>query len=258
MKKFALGIDIGGSGIKGAIVDLKTGEFATDRVRIPTPQPATPQAVADVVKQIVDTFADQLGDGPIGITVPAIVMHGVTRSAANIDPAWVDAPAGQIFESLLGRDITIVNDADAAGVAEVRYGAAKNHPGLVIVTTLGTGIGTALIYDGVLIPNAELGHIEIGGVNAESMAAASVREREQLSYEEWAKRLDPYYQRLEFLTSPDLFVVGGGVSKDWDKFGPLLKLKTPIIPAKLRNKAGIIGAALAAKDSAEHPEPLHK
>ena len=246
MKKFALGIDIGGSGIKGAIVDLKTGEFATDRLRIPTPQPATPQAVADVVKEIVDSFAAQLDDGPIGITVPAIVTHGVTRSAANIDPAWVDAPAEQIFESLLGRDITLVNDADAAGVAEVRYGAAKKHPGLVIVTTLGTGIGTALIYDGVLIPNAELGHIEIGGVDAESVAAASVREREQLSYEEWATRLDPFYQRLEFLTSPDLFVVGGGVSENHEKFIPLLNLRTPIIPASLQNKAGIVGGACAA------------
>ena len=137
MKKFALGIDIGGSGIKGAIVDLKTGEFATDRLRIPTPQPATPQAVADVVKEIVDSFAAQLDDGPIGITVPAIVTHGVTRSAANIDPAWVDAPAEQIFESLLGRDITLVNDADAAGVAEVRYGAARGARGLTILTTLG-------------------------------------------------------------------------------------------------------------------------
>ena len=257
MKKFALGIDIGGSGIKGAIVDLKTGEFATDRLRIPTPQPATPQAVADVVKEIVDSFAAQLDDGPIGITVPAIVTHGVTRSAANIDPAWVDAPAEQIFESLLGRDITLVNDADAAGVAEVRYGAAKKHPGLVIVTTLGTGIGTALIYDGVLIPNAELGHIEIGGVDAESVAAASVREREQLSYEEWAtERLQPYYSHIEMLFSPDLFVTGGGVSKDWDKWGPLLKLKTPMVPAKLRNRAGIIGAALAAKDAVEHPDVL--
>ncbi len=256
MKKFALGIDIGGSGIKGAIVDLKTGEFATDRLRIPTPQPATPQAVADVVKEIVDSFAAQLDDGPIGITVPAIVTHGVTRSAANIDPAWVDAPAEQIFESLLGRDITLVNDADAAGVAEVRYGAAKKHPGLVIVTTLGTGIGTALIYDGVLIPNAELGHIEIGGVDAESVAAASVREREQLSYEEWATRLDPFYQRLEFLTSPDLFVVGGGVSKNSDKFLPLLHLTTEIIPAQLRNAAGIVGAAYLSAQRRAHPDAL--
>ena len=256
MKKHALGIDIGGSGIKGAIVDLKKGEFVTDRIRIPTPQPAKPQAVAGVVKQIVDQFADQLGDGPIGITVPAIVSHGVTRSAANIDPAWVDAPAEQIFEDVLGRDILLANDADAAGVAEVRYGAAKKHPGLVIVTTLGTGIGTALIYNGVLIPNAELGHIEVDGQDAESFAAASVREREDLSFEDWAQRLQRYYSRVEFLMSPDLFVVGGGVSKHSDKFLPLLKLHTPIIPAELRNAAGIVGAAYLADQRRKHPDAL--
>ncbi len=256
MKKHALGIDIGGSGIKGAIVDLKKGELATDRLRIPTPQPATPQAVAGVVKQIVDHFADQLGDGPIGITVPAIVSHGVTRSAANIDPSWVDAPAEKIFEDLLGRDITLANDADAAGVAEVRYGAAKKHPGLVIVTTLGTGIGTALIYNGVLIPNAELGHMEVNGKDAETVAAASVRERENLSFEDWAKRLQPFYARLEFLMSPDMFVVGGGVSKHSDKFLPLLDLKTPIVPAQLRNAAGIVGAAYLAAQRRKHPDAL--
>lgn len=258
MKKYALGIDIGGSGIKGAIVDLKEGAFATDRLRIPTPQPATPEAVAGVVKQIVDHFAEQLGEGPIGITVPAIVSHGVTRSAANIDPSWVDAPAEQIFEDLLGRDITLANDADAAGVAEVHYGAAKQHPGLVLVTTLGTGIGTALIYDGVLIPNAELGHIEIDGTDAETVAAASVRERENLSFEEWAARLQPYYARLEFLMSPDMFVVGGGVSKHSAKFLPLLDLRTPIVPAVLRNAAGIVGAAHLAAERRQHPDMLKK
>lgn len=256
MKKHALGIDIGGSGIKGAIVDLKKGEFATERIRIPTPQPATPQAVAGVVKQIVDQLSDQLGKGPIGITVPAVVTHGVTRSAANIDPTWVDAPAEKIFEDLLGRDIVLVNDADAAGVAEVRYGAAKKHPGLVIVTTLGTGIGTALIHNGVLIPNAELGHIEIDGKDAESFAAASVRDKQHLSYEDWAARLQKYYEKLEFLTWPDLIVVGGGVSKNADKFLPLLNLNTKIIPAELRNAAGIVGAAYLAQQRRKHPDAL--
>lgn len=256
MKKRALGIDIGGSGIKGAIVNLKKGEFVTDRIRIDTPQPATPEAVAAVVKQIVDQFASKLGDGPIGITVPAIVTHGVTRSAANIDPSWVDAPAEKIFEDLLGRDITLVNDADAAGVAETHFGAAKKQPGLVLVTTLGTGIGTAMIYNGVLIPNAELGHIEIDGKDAESQAAASVRERQKLSYADWATRLDAYYQKLEFLTSPDLIVVGGGVSKNADKFLPLLNLKTRIVPAELRNAAGIVGAAYLAADRRKHPDAL--
>lgn len=256
--RHALGIDIGGSGIKGAIVDLKHGEFSTDRLRIPTPQPATPEAVAGVVGEIADHFAEELGDGPIGITIPAIVAHGVTRSAANIDDTWIDAPAEAIFTQQLGRSVTLVNDADAAGVAEVRWGAAKRHPGLVIVTTLGTGIGTALIHNGVLIPNAELGHIEIGGVDAETMAAASVREREGLDFPEWAERLQAYYSTLEFLLAPDLLVVGGGVSKKADKFLPLLSLRTPIVPAQLRNAAGIVGAAWLAKERMDHPDELSK
>ena len=258
-RNVALGIDIGGSGIKGALVDLDAGDFASDRLRIETPQESTPANVAAVVGEIVTNFADELGDGPIGLTIPAIVQHGVTLSAANIHPSWVNCPAQQIFADALGRDVVLVNDADAAGVAEVKFGAAGGNPGLVIVTTLGTGIGSAIIYRGVLVPNSELGHLEIDGYDAEKRAASSAKDREALSYEKWAtKRLQRYYSHVEMLLSPDLFVVGGGVSKDWDKFGPLLKLKTPIIPAKLRNKAGIIGAALAAKDSAEHPEPLHK
>lgn len=254
--RHALGIDIGGSGIKGAIVDLKKGEFTTDRLRIDTPQPATPEAVAAVVKQIVDHFADDLGDAPIGITVPAVVTHGVTRSAANIDPTWVDAPAEKIFEDLLGRNIRLFNDADAAGIAEVRWGAAKDHPGTVIVTTLGTGIGTALIHQGVLVPNAELGHIEVDGVDAEKRAAASVREREKLSYEDWVVRLQRYYETLEFLLWPDLIVVGGGVSKNADKFLPHLKLNAEIVPAHLRNAAGIVGAAWLAAEEEVHPDVL--
>ncbi|MFV0451029.1 MAG: polyphosphate--glucose phosphotransferase [Propioniciclava sp.] len=252
----ALGIDIGGSGIKGAVVDLKRGKFTTDRLRIPTPQPATPEAVAAVVGEIAAHFADTLGDAPVGITVPAIVAHGVTRSAANIDDSWIDAPAEAIFAAELGRNVTLVNDADAAGVAEVRWGAAKKHPGLVIVTTLGTGIGTALIHNGVLIPNAELGHIEIDGVDAESVAAASAREREDLDFPTWAERLQTYYSTLEFLLSPDLIVVGGGVSKKADQFLPLLNLRTPIVAARLRNAAGIVGAAWLAKDRLKHPDEL--
>ncbi len=256
--RYALGIDIGGSGIKGAIVDLESGEFTTDRLRIATPQPATPEAVADVVGQIAAHFSEELGDGPIGITVPAVVTHGVTRSAANIDPTWVEAHAENIFEAKLGRDILLVNDADAAGIAEVRWGAAKDHPGLVIVTTLGTGIGTALINKGVLIPNAELGHIEVDGHDAESRAAASIREREKLSFDEWVPRLQRYYETLEFLLWPDLIVVGGGVSKHSEKFLPKLKLKTKIVPAKLRNAAGIVGAAWLAADRREHPDVLRE
>nr|WP_269779607.1 ROK family protein [Propioniciclava soli] len=257
--RHALGIDIGGSGIKGAIVDLKKGEFSTDRLRIPTPQPATPEAVADVVGQIAKHFSEELGDGPIGITIPAIVQHGITRSAANIDPTWIDAEAEKIFEERLGRDITLVNDADAAGVAEVRWGAAKGHPGLVIVTTLGTGIGSALIHKGELIPNSELGHLEIDGHDAESRAAASAREREGLDFDVWAtERLQRYYETVEFLFSPDLLVVGGGVSKKADKFLPLLKLRTEIVPAELRNAAGIVGAAWLAADRLKNPDVLIK
>lgn len=254
--RYVLGIDIGGSGIKGAMVDLKKGMFATDRLRIPTPAESTPQNVAAVVAQIVDHFKKDVGKGPIGITIPAITMHGYTRSAANIHPSWVDAPAQKIFEKALGRPVTLVNDADAAGMAEVLYGAAKGHPGLVIVTTLGTGIGTALIYRGVLIPNSELGHLEIDGFDAEKRAAASVREREGLSYEEYIPRLQRYYSHLEFLFSPDLIVVGGGISKNSDKFLPKLNLKTKIIPATLRNAAGIVGAAWLANDALTNPDPV--
>lgn len=251
-----LGIDIGGSGIKGAMVDLTTGEFASDRLRIVTPQPSTPANVALVVKEIVDAFADQVGDSPIGVTIPAVVTHGVTRSAANIDKSWIDAPAEAIFGEALGRDIFVMNDADAAGVAEVIFGAAKGHQGLVIVTTLGTGIGSAIINRNELLPNTEIGHLEIDGRDAETFAAASVREREKLSFDEYVPRLQRYYETVEKLFWPDLFVVGGGVSKHHEKFLPQLKLRTPIIPAELRNRAGIVGAAWLAVERQKHPDPL--
>src|ERR687897_2754732 len=246
--KPVLGIDIGGSGIKGAPVDLSTGELTTDRLKIATPEQSTPQNVANVVGEIVDHFSDQIGDGPLGVTIPAVVTHGRTRSAANIDKSWIDAEAEKIFEDHLGRDIMLVNDADAAGMAEVRYGAAKDHPGLVVLTTLGTGIGTAIIYRGVLVPNSELGHIEVDGHDAETRAASSVKDNLGLSYSDWAKRLQRYYETLEALLWPDLIVVGGGVSKNADKFIPKLNLKTEMVPAKLRNSAGIVGAAWLAAD----------
>ena len=249
-QNLVLGIDIGGSGIKGAVVDLDVGDFATDRLRIDTPEASTPQNVAAIVGQIAEHFADQIGDSPIGVTIPAIVQHGVTLSAANIDKSWVNARAERIFEETLGRDIVLVNDADAAGVAEVHFGAAKGNEGLVIVTTLGTGIGSAMIYKGLLIPNAELGHLEIDGHDAESRAAASVRKREGLSFAQYVPRLQRYYETLEFLFSPDLLVVGGGISKNADKFLPKLTLRTPIVPAALQNRAGIIGAAWMAT----HPQ----
>ncbi len=251
-----LGIDIGGSGIKGAPVDLATGEFVDKRLRIVTPEESTPMNVAAVVGEIVEHFAGTIGDGPIGVTIPAVVTHGKTRSAANIDKSWIDAEAEKIFEEHLGRDILLVNDADAAGVAEVHYGAAAGHPGLVLMTTLGTGIGTAILYRGVLIPNSELGHLEVDGHDAETRAAASIKEKEGLSYKEWSKRLQRYYERLEALLWPDMIVIGGGVSKNSDKFIPRLKLNAEVVPAKLLNTAGIVGAAWLAADRQIHPDAL--
>jgi polyphosphate glucokinase len=249
-----LGIDIGGSGIKGAPVDLSTGEFAAERLRIDTPSASTPQNVADIVAQIVDHFSGQIAaDGPIGVTIPAVVTHGITRSAANIDKSWINCDAEKIFEDKLGRDILLVNDADAAGVAEVKYGAAAGHPGLVVLTTLGTGIGTAILYRGVLVPNSELGHLEIDGYDAEKRAASSVKDKEGLSYAKWAKRLQRYYETLEALLWPDLIVVGGGVSKDADKFLPLIDISAEMVPAKLRNTAGIVGAAWLAANRQQQP-----
>lgn len=245
-----LGIDIGGSGIKGAPVDLDTGTLLQKRLRIDTPQPATPDAVAQVVDQIVDAFADVTGDSAIGVTVPAVVIRGTVLSAANIDPSWVNTDAEALIKEHTGRSVTVLNDADAAGLAELHYGAAKGEKGLVILTTLGTGIGTALIYDGRLIPNSELGHLEIDGYDAEDRAASSVKEVEGLSWDEWIERLQRYYETIEMLFSPDLIVVGGGVSRDSDRFLPKLRLRAPIVPAVLRNKAGIIGAARLASDLA--------
>ncbi len=241
----ALGIDIGGSGIKGAPVDLERGRFAEDRLRIATPEEATPEAVCEVVEQIADHFS-VASDVPLGITVPAVVTHGTVRSAANIDRSWIGVDGDALFTERLGRSVHLVNDADAAGVAERHYGAAKDRDGLVVLTTLGTGIGSALIFDGHLVPNTELGHLEIDGHDAETRAAESVRERDDLDWAGWAERLQVYYSHLESLLWPDLIVVGGGVSKQADKFLPLLDLRTEIVPAKLRNKAGIIGAARLA------------
>jgi polyphosphate glucokinase len=243
-----LGIDIGGTGVKGAPVDLATGEFVADRLKIKTPKPATPEAVADVVEEIAGKFAGSLGVSPIGIAIPAVCQHGVARSAANIDPSWVDTDVDALFTERLGRPVHVVNDADAAGVAEARYGVARDVPGLVILTTLGTGIGSAFLLDGKLMPNSELGHLEIDGHDAEHRAAQSAKERENLSYKEWAERLQRYYGHVESLFWPDLFVVGGGISKSSDKFLPLLDLRTPIVPAKLRNQAGIVGAAWLARE----------
>jgi len=242
----ALGIDIGGTGIKGALVDTTTGELLTERLKLPTPDGGEPDDVVATVLDLIEKIGG-LEDGvPVGVCFPAIVKDGRTLSAANVSKKWIGLEAEKLFEKALGRDIHFVNDADAAGFAESRYGAAKGVSGLVLLTTLGTGIGSALIYNDVLIPNAELGHIEIDGKDAESRASYGAKERDNLDWAHWAKRLQKYYAALEFLFSPDLFVVGGGVSKSYEDFIPLLKLDTPIVPAVHRNSAGILGAAALA------------
>jgi polyphosphate glucokinase len=239
----AFGIDIGGSGIKGALVHTDTGELATPRVRIATPSPSTPEAVGLIVAQLVK----QSGwDGPVGATFPAIVSHGIARSAANVDPSWIGTDVDAVFTKATGNEVFVLNDADAAGIAEVNFGAAKDVPGVVILLTFGTGIGSALLVDGKLVPNTELGHVELDGHDAETRAAASVKDRNKLSYKKWAERVQEYMAFIERLFTPDLFVVGGGVSKDADKWVPLLKLNAPVKPAQLLNNAGIVGAALAA------------
>jgi polyphosphate glucokinase len=238
----AVGIDIGGTGIKGALVDTVKGVLLSDRIKLDTPKGGEPDDIVKVVVEIIDQLK-VAKTVPVGVCFPAIVIDGKTMSAANVSKKWINFDAEKLFEKALGRDIRFVNDADAAGVGEVRFGAAKDVAGLVVMTTLGTGIGSALIYNGVLIPNAELGHIEIDGRDAERRASYSAKERSRLSFKSWAKRLQKYYGTLEFLLSPNLFVVGGGVSKSYEEFLPLLKLRTKIVPATLRNNAGILGAA---------------
>lgn len=237
-----IGIDFGGSGIKAAPVDLEKGDFAAKRQKILTPQPSTPEAVAEVMAELLARFDET--DTAVGVTVPGVIRHGQAFSAANIDKSWIGVDVDALLTRRLGREVHVVNDADAAGLAELRYGAARGHTGVVILTTLGTGIGSALLYRGLLVPNTELGHLEIDGFDAEKRAASSVKDKEGLSYAEWAKRLTVYYRTLERLFSPDLFVVGGGVSKDSDKFLHLIDIETEIVPAKLHNRAGIVGAAV--------------
>ena len=239
-----LGIDIGGSGIKGAPVDIEKGILVTERHRIPTPQPSLPNDVGDVVAEIVHHFEWK---GPVGCTFPAIIKDGTAYSAANVDKSWIGTNGQQLFREKTGCPTILVNDADAAGIAEMEFGAGRREMGVVIMLTLGTGIGSALFMNGILVPNTELGHLEIRGKDAETRASDRTREEKDLSWEQWAERLDEYFQRVEFLFSPDLIIVGGGVSKKADKFLPLLHTQTRITPAQLLNDAGIVGAALAAK-----------
>lgn len=242
----AIGIDIGGTGIKGALVNTKKGSLTTERIRFDTPNGATPDEVVAKVQEIVAEL-DVDKKTPIGICFPAIVKNGVALSAANVSDKWIGLDAGALFAKKLGREVVLLNDADAAGVAEIKYGAGKDIKGVVFMCTLGTGIGTALFLNGKLVPNTELGHLEIDGVDYESKASFSAKEREQLSFADWAKRLTKYFDHVQRLFSPDLIIVGGGVSKQHEEFLPLIKSKVKIVPAQSRNNAGIIGAAYIAK-----------
>jgi polyphosphate glucokinase len=239
----ALGIDIGGSGIKGALVDVERGTLIGERIRVATPEPSRPAAVARVVRGLAAEFKAR---GPIGCTFPAIVKQGVAHSAANVDEAWIGTDAAEVFTRATKRPVIVLNDADAAGLAEVRFGAGRGAGGVVLVLTIGTGIGSALFVDGRLVPNTELGHLELRGVKAEWRASDRVRQEKDLGWKRWARRLDEYLRHLEFLFSPNLIIVGGGVSKQHDRYLHRLKVKARVVPAALRNEAGIVGAALAA------------
>lgn len=239
-----LGIDVGGSGIKGAPVDIATGELTAERLRIKTPDGAEPEPVADVVAEIAKSFN---WSGPIGIGFPAPIKAGVTMMAANVSEKWVGTNADDLFTKITGCDCTMINDADAAGLAEMEFGAGKGQPGTVILITLGTGIGTAIFHRGHLLPNTEFGHLEMKGRDAEHRASDAVRQREDLSWKKYAKRLNKYLAEMEKLFWPDLFIVGGGISKKSEKYIPLLTINTPVITAQFLNEAGIVGAALAAR-----------
>jgi len=239
-----LGIDVGGSGIKGAPVDTKKGTMLAPRFRIPTPEGARPKPMAKVVANIASHFD---WDGPIGCGFPAAVQHGVARTAANIDQSWIDTNIAKLFSQKCGCPVTVVNDADAAGLAEMAFGAGKGQDGVVLIVTIGTGLGTSIFTDGVLLPNTELGHIEINCDDAELMASDAARKRDDLTWRKWAKRFNVYLTSLERLVWPDLIILGGGASKKYDKFVPFLNVSAEIVPAATLNEAGIIGAALAVK-----------
>lgn len=240
----SFGVDIGGSGIKGAPVDLVRGVLAQERQKVLTPHPAAPAAVVGAVCEVVDHFGLR---GPVGITFPGVVVDGHTMTAANVDAGWIGLDAVDHFEQALGRPVALLNDADAAGVAEMAFGAGRDRGGVVIMLTFGTGIGSALFVDGALVPNTELGHLELGGKDAERHASSAARERHDLSWAKWAERVDRYLAHVEMLFSPQLVIIGGGVSRKHDKFLPLLqRRRAEVVPAQLLNDAGIVGAAMAA------------
>jgi polyphosphate glucokinase len=251
--RLAVGVDVGGSGIKAAVVDVQTGTLVSTRLRVPTPQPSTPDQVVPAIVRIVKR---SLKDGgveprgvPIGVTMPSVVIDGVTKTAANIDQGWVDFDLARHLRGALNGPVVVLNDADAAGLAEMRFGAGRDARGVVFVLTLGTGLGSGMFNDGVLVPNTELGHMEIRGRDAERRSAAAARVRRGLSWKAWANDLDEHLQAIDKLFWPNLIILGGGVSKNADKFIPRLTVRPPVVPASLRNDAGIVGAAMAAAEA---------
>jgi polyphosphate glucokinase len=247
----ALGIDIGGTGMKAAPVDLDTGKFLADRIKIATPQPAAPDAVAGVVEKLVEAFS---WSGPIGVTFPGVVMNGIIRTAANLDKAWIGLDARSLLSKAAGQEVRLLNDADAAGVAEMTFGAGSGEPGTVLMVTLGTGIGSALFVNGILVPNTEFGHLEIRGKDAERRASEHAKAVLELSWKQWAKNVNEYLEHVEALVSPQLIIIGGGISKQSDKFIPLFTgLNAKVVPAAMHNDAGITGAAMAAHPGSAAP-----
>lgn len=245
------GVDVGGSGIKGGIVDLDTGALIGERFKLPTPQPATPDAVSDTVAAVVREFG---WTGSLGVTYPGVVTNGTVRTAANVDKAWIGTNAQEVISAKLdGQAVTVLNDADAAGLAEEKFGAGRDNTGLVVLLTFGTGIGSAVIHNGILLPNTEFGHLEVGGKEAEHRAASSVKDRKEWSYERWTQEVTKVLVAIENAIWPDLFIAGGGISRKADKWVPLLKNRTPVVAAALQNSAGIVGAAMATETDVTTP-----
>ncbi len=256
--RLAIGVDVGGSGVKAAVVDVDHGRFVSERLRVPTPTPSTPERVSATISRLVKRLAKETGMAesvPVGVGLPGVAIDGVLLTAANIDPGWIDYPVAERLAKALKRQVSIVNDADAAGIAEMRFGVGAGRPGVVIFLTLGTGVGSGVFIDGILVPNTEYGQMEIRGRPAEWRSAAAARVRRGLSWKAWAADLDEHLGRIEELTWPTLFIIGGGVSKNADRFIPRLKRRTPVVPAQLRNDAGIIGAAIVAVNAHGEPAP---
>ena len=250
----AIGVDVGGSGIKVGAVEVSTGNLVGSRAKVKTPQPSRPQAIVDEIVRLVERIGAEVDElARVGVGVPSVVLDGVTKTAANIDPEWLDFPVEKVLREALGRPVVVVNDADAAGLAEMRFGAGRGVRGTVIVLTLGTGTGSALFFDGRLVTNTELGHMELRGQDAERRSAASARIRRSLSWKAWAADLDEHLEAIDKILWPGLFILGGGVSRNADQFIPLLDVRPRVVPAALRNDAGIVGAALFAAEQQLEP-----